>query len=575
MKSKSIGIWKSKALQGLAWSAVMFMVVACDSPVQEDLPEGTFQNGAVVTAHPEASKVGVEILKQGGNAVDAAVAVKFALAVVYPNAGNLGGGGFMVYRGQDGEIAALDFREKAPGLAHRDMYLDDQGEPIAELSRRGHLSAGVPGSVDGMVQAHARYGKMDWETLLEPAIKLAQEGFPITERQAREMNSRRESFEKYNPDGTALIKADGEWAAGDLLIQVELANTLIQIRDKGRAGFYEGEVADYIVAEMQRGNGIMTHEDLKNYEAQWREPVVGNYRGHKVISMPPSSSGGLGLIALLKSVEAFPLSQWGFQSDSTIRVMVEAERRVYADRAEHLGDSDFYDVPREMLTDSAYNAARMASMDFSQATKSADISHGVVPGKESEETTHYSIVDKDGNAVSITTTINDSYGSHVVVKGAGFILNDEMDDFSAKPGSPNMYGLLGGEANSIQPNKRMLSAMTPTILEKDGDLFMVVGTPGGSTIITSVFQMILNVVDFGMSMQEAVDAPRFHHQWYPEHIQTESEAISEEVRASLEATGYEIRNRGNIGRVDAILVLPNGHLQTGADPRGDDVAKGY
>lgn len=574
MKSRSIN--RLKTMGGVAFCALALMLTSCDAGTS--IPTGAeneFENGAVVTAHPEASDVGLQILQDGGNAVDAAVAVKFALAVVYPNAGNLGGGGFMIYRGAEGEAAALDFREKAPGLAHRDMYLGADGEPIAELSRRGQLSAGVPGAVDGMVKAHERYGKMDWAALLAPAIRLAQEGFPITERQAREMNSRKESFQKFNPNGTALIKEEGEWEAGDLLIQEDLARTLIQIRDQGRAGFYEGEVAELIVAEMERGNGIISLEDLKNYHAQWRDPVIGNYRGHKVISMPPSSSGGLGLIALLKSVEAFPLSQWGFQADSTVRVMVEAERRVYADRAAHLGDSDFYDVPRETLTDSAYNAARMASFDFSKATNSDDVFAGEIGRPESEETTHYSIVDKDGNAVSITTTINDSYGSHVVVDGAGFLLNDEMDDFSAKPGSPNMYGLLGGEANSIQPNKRMLSAMTPTIVEKDGKLFMVVGTPGGSTIITSVFQMILNVIDFDMDMQAAVDAPRFHHQWQPTHIQPEEAAIDSATRASLESTGYEIRNRGNIGRVDAILVLPDGRLQTGADPRGDDVARGY
>ena len=559
----------------LAGVGVMAWTTTACSEDGTELSSPTYKNGVVVTAHPEASKVGLEVLKNGGNAVDAAVAVKFALAVVYPNAGNLGGGGFMVYRSGDGETAGLDFRETAPGQAYRDMYLDEEGNPIAELSLRGQLSAGVPGSVDGMVKAHARYGTMDWAALLEPAIQLAQNGFPLTERQATELNRRKQTFEKYNPNGTALLKAEGEWAAGDLLIQEELANTLIQIRDKGRAGFYEGEVAELIVAEMQRGNGIISLKDLKNYEAKWRDPVIGTYRGHKVISMSPPSSGGVGLLALLKSVEAFPLSQWGFQSDSTVRVMVEAERRVYADRAAHLGDPDFYDVPQSTLIDSAYNAARMHSMDFSQASLSDEIFAGEIAAPESEETTHYSIVDKDGNAVSITTTINDSYGSHVVVDGAGFLLNDEMDDFSAKPGSPNLYGLLGGEANAIQPGKRMLSAMTPTILEKDGQLFMVVGTPGGSTIITSVFQVILNVVDFGMDMQQAVDAPRFHHQWKPEHISPENVAIDSLTRLSLEASGYTFVNRGNIGRVDAILILPDGRKQGGADPRGDDVAMGY
>lgn len=550
------------------------VLLSCGGNAPANLAENEFENAAVVTAHPEASRVGLEILKKGGNAVDAAVAVKFALAVVYPNAGNIGGGGFMVYRGNNGEYSALDFRETAPGAAHRDMYLDEKGEPITQLSLRGHLSAGVPGSVDGMVQAHAKYGSMAWAELVQPAIELAKNGFAITEMQAREMNRRKEEFQELNPLGTALIKEEGEWAAGDVLIQSDLAKTLTLIRDKGRAGFYEGEVAELIVEEMKRGNGIISLEDLKNYESKWRTPIVGNYRGYKVISMPPSSSGGVHLIGLLKSVEQYPLSRWGFQSDSTVRVMVEAERRIYADRSEHLGDTDFYNVPLEMLADSTYNAQRMASMDFSKATLSADIKPGKAP-EEPEHTTHFSIVDAKGNAVSITTTINDAYGSHVFVHGAGFLLNDEMDDFSVKPGSPNKYGLLGGQANAIEPGKRMLSAMTPTIVEKDNQLFMVVGTPGGSTIITSVFQIILNVIDFGMDMQTAVDAPRFHHQWYPEDIQAEDKAIDSLTRQSLINSGYPFSRRGSIGRVDAILVLPNGILQTGADSRGDDKAMGF
>lgn len=551
-----------------------FTVISCSDPVQDTVSTETYENGVVVTAHPEASAVGLEILKQGGNAVDAAVAVKFALAVVYPNAGNIGGGGFMVYRGQDGTTSALDFRETAPGKAFRDMYLDEKGDHITDLSLYGHLAAGVPGTVDGMVRAHEKYGTMDWAALLDPAIALAKNGFPLTAMQAGELNRRKERFQEFNPNGTAVVR-DEEWKEGDLLIQEELANTLTLIRDQGRAGFYEGEVAELIVAEMERGNGIISLDDLKNYESKWREPVVGTYRGHKIISMPPASSGGIGLISMLKSVEAFPLSNWGFQSDSVMRVMVEAERRVYADRATHLGDPDYYDVPFEMLLDSTYNAERMLSMDFTKATLSEDVYAGEVPVLESEETTHFSIVDKDGNAVSITTTINASYGSHVFVDGAGFLLNDEMDDFSAKPGSPNLYGLLGGEANAIQPGKRMLSAMTPSIVEKDGKLFMVVGTPGGSTIITSVFQVILNVIDFGMDMQQAVSAPRFHHQWQPDNIASEKEAVDPAIRQVLENSGYKFVDRGSIGRVDAVLVLSNGRLQGGADPRGDDVAVGY
>ena len=554
--------------------SLIIAVASCDTLKKDDLPP-SYRNGVVVTAHPEASAVGLQILKDGGNAVDAAVAVQFALAVVYPNAGNIGGGGFMVFRSTDGSFASLDFREAAPAAATRDMYLDEEGNPIADLSLRGQLAAGVPGAVDGMVKAHARYGKLDWAALLEPAVRLAKQGFPITAMQARELNSRKETFGRYNPAGTALIKIEGEWSTGDTLIQTELAHTLSLIGRHGRAGFYEGEVADRIVEEMARGNGIISYADLKNYEAKWREPVVSTYRGHRVVSMPPPSSGGIALISMLKSVEAYPLSQWGFQKDSTMRVMIEAERRVYADRATHLGDPDYYEVPQAMLIDSGYNAERMRNINFGHASFSSDIYAGGLPNIEHEETTHFSIVDEEGNAVSITTTINGSYGSYVVVDGAGFLLNNEMDDFSVKPGAPNMYGLIGGKANAIEPGKRMLSSMTPTILEKDGKLFMVVGTPGGSTIMTSVFQTILNVVDFGMDMQQAVTKPRFHHQWLPDEVAVEKDAVSDVVRHSLNTTGYKLIDRNSIGRVDAILVLPDGSLQGGADPRGDDVAMGY
>ena len=392
--------------------------------------------------------------------------------------------------------------------------------------------------------------------------------------QANEMNGLYNDFVNHNPEGTAFTSTKN-WKKNDRLIQKELAHTLTLIRDKGRAGFYEGETADKIVAEMQNGNGIINHEDLKNYKAIWRTPVTGTYRGYKVISMPPVSSGGIALIQLLKSVESYPLSQWGFQSDSTSQVMIEAERRVYADRAAYLGDPEFYSVPQAGLLAPEYNRARMNTMSFQKATLSSDLSEGIPAGRESEQTTHFSIVDKEGNAVSLTTTINGSYGSYVVVKGAGFLLNNEMDDFSVKPGAPNMYGLVGGKANSIQPGKRMLSSMTPSLVEKDGKLFMVVGTPGGSTIITSVFQTILNVIDFGMDMQEAVDAPRFHHQWLPDYVSVEAKAITPVVRERLQMKGYEFKERGAIGRVDAILVLPNGSLQGGADPRGDDAIASY
>ena len=552
---------------------ISFIIVSFFAIIQLNAQE-SYKNGVVVTAHPEASKVGVEILKKGGNAIDASIAVQFALAVVYPNAGNIGGGGFLVYRDAKGKTDALDYREKAPFKASEDMYWDKNGNAITELSLYGQFAAGVPGTVDGMVKAHEKYGKLNWKDLVQPAINLAQKGFKITKQQASELTNKHNDFVKYNPKTNALT-SKSSWKEGDLLIQKDLANTLKLIQQKGRAGFYEGKTADLIVKEMKRGNGIISHEDLQQYQSVWRTPVSGSYRDFKVISMPPPSSGGIALVSLFQSIENYPINKWGFQADSTIQVMVEAERRVYADRAEHLGDPDFFKVPQKQLLDKSYNVNRMKDFSFNKATPSSAIKAGEIIGKESMETTHYVIVDKDGNAASVTTTLNNSYGSLVVVEGAGFLLNDEMDDFSVKPGTPNLYGLVGGKANAIQPQKRMLSSMTPSILEKDGKLFMVVGTPGGSTIITSVFQAILNVVDFGMTMQEAVAAPRFHHQWLPDQVDYEPKAISENVRETLRKKGYNLKERKPYGRVDGILVNPNGTYQGGADPRGDDKIEGY
>ncbi|NRF39338.1 gamma-glutamyltransferase [Pedobacter foliorum] len=528
-----------------------------------------YRNGMVVSASPLASNVGLSILKKGGNAVDAAVAVQFALAVVYPNAGNLGGGGFMVFRSASGEANSLDFREKAGALSSRDMYLDSAGNAITDKSLYGALASGVPGSVAGMVEAHAKYGKLKWADLIEPAVELARNGFKVSTRQAAELNSLKETFTKFNPQGTALLKASA-WAEGDVLVQGELAGTLEQIRDKGRAGFYEGAVADSLIAEMQRGKGIITKTDLKNYQAVWRKPIIGNYKEYKIITMPPPSSGGIALLQLLKSVEAFPLKRWGLNADSTVQLVVEAERRVYADRAAYLGDPDFYKVPEQQLLNNAYIKSRMSNFSWDKATPSSSIKEGDLNVREHEETTHFSIVDREGNSVAITTTLNGSYGSAVVVKGAGFLLNNEMDDFSVKPGTPNMYGLVGDEANAIVPGKRMLSSMTPTIIEKDGKLFMVVGTPGGSTIITSVFQTILSVIEFDKSMQQAVAAKKFHHQWLPDEVYTEENALDSLAVQKLKAKGYSIAPRGPIGRVDAILRTKWGYYQGGADPRGDD-----
>ncbi len=532
-----------------------------------------YSNGMVVCAYPDAAQAGLFILKKGGNAVDAAVAVQFALAVTLPEAGNIGGGGFMVYRSAKGQTNTLDYREKAPAAASTNMYLDAAGNIIPNMSLYTHQACGVPGSVDGMVEAHRNYGKLPWAVLLQPAIALARNGFKITAHLAADLNRNQADFKRLNP-GKAYFVKNAPWQAGDVLVQTDLANTLQLISAKGRAGFYEGRVAAQLVAEMKTGNGLMTLADLKNYHSKWRKAITGKYKGYKVITMPPPSSGGIALVQLLHAIEKYPLHRYGYNRDSTVQLITEAERRVYADRSKYLGDPDFYKVPVDSLLKPEYITGRMASFAWAQATPSSTIQPGSFAGYESDQTTHYSIVDKEGNAVSITTTLNGSFGSKIVVNGAGFLLNNEMDDFSSKPGTPNMYGLVGGKANSIQPGKRMLSSMTPTILEKDGKLFMVVGTPGGSTIITSVFQTILNVIEFDMHMQQAVAAKRFHHQWLPDNITAENNALTTEAKAILTKKGYKILDSGGIGRVDAILKTRAGY-QGGADPRGDDTTAGW
>jgi gamma-glutamyltranspeptidase/glutathione hydrolase len=567
-RSVSVKPWRLAIALVFIVSLSSFMLVK-----RYAVADDTWQNGVVVCAYPDAAKVGVDILKKGGNAVDAAVAVQFALEVTFPEAGNIGGGGFMVYRSAKGNASALDFREKAPGKASENMFLDSAGNVIKGMSLSTHQASGVPGSVAGMFEAHRKYGHLKWAELVQPAIDLARNGFHITKRCASDLNYAAAEFRRLNPNESYLQK-DSPWQEGDLLIQKDLAKTLEFIRDKGRDGFYKGVVADELVAEMKSGNGLITKEDLESYRAIWRKPVIGNYKGYRVITMPPPSSGGIALMQLLECVEKYPLSRWGFNSDSTVQLCVEAERRVYADRSKYLGDPDFFKVPVDSLLNPAYNALRMSNFNWNKATPSSAILPGKFVGYESDQTTHYSIVDKDGNAVAITTTLNGGYGSKIFVKGAGFLLNNEMDDFSAKAGVPNMFGLTGGKANSIQPDKRMLSSMTPTILEKNGKLYMVVGTPGGSTIITSVFQTILNVIEFHQDAQQAVTSKRFHHQWLPDQVFIERGALDSATSANLQLKGYKIQPGGPSGRVDIIVKTPTGY-QGGADPRGDDTKEGY
>ncbi len=532
------------------------------------------EKAMVVSAHPEASEVGKQVMLQGGNAIDAAIATQFALAVVFPVAGNIGGGGFMVIREADGKVASIDFREMAPGRSTRNMYLDSLGEVDRELITATALSAGVPGSVAGMWEAWVTYGSLGWKELLLPAVPLAANGFPITEEQAERFNKYQKAFTERNPGNNYLLKEDG-WQKGDTLVQKDLAATLLRIAEQGPFDFYAGETARLIVAHMERTNGIISGEDLYYYEAVWREPVRFGYRDYQLISMPPPSSGGIALHQLLTMLEPFDLSAMGHHSVEYIHTISFAEQLVYADRSKWLGDPDFFEVPVSSLTDPVYLSERMSAFSPENAAKAEDIQPGEFTHFEHEETTHFSIVDPEGNAVAVTTTLNGGFGSKVFVDGAGFLLNNEMDDFSAKPGEPNLYGLVGGEANAILPGKRMLSSMTPTIVEKDGMLYMVTGTPGGSRIITSTMQSILNVVDHGMTMQESVSAPRFHHQWLPDEIQYEEDGINDKTLGQLKALGYELAPKQPFCRVDAILVLPDGRLEGGADPRGDDSAKGF
>lgn len=529
-------------------------------------------NGAVVSAHPLASKVGVEILKMGGNAIDAAIATQLALAVVYPNAGNLGGGGFTVARLSDGQLIAIDYREKAPGTAHRDMYIDPDGTARTDKSQDGHLASGVPGTVSGLFASH-KYGKLSFDKLIQPAIELAEKGFVIDVKEARALNRLQSDLKQFNTIMPVFVKEAG-WNEGDTLIQTDLANTLKRIQQNGAAGFYEGETAKLIVEEMKRGGGIISYDDLKNYKAQPREPHVFDYKGYKVAGMPMPSSGGLLLHQMMKMIENRNIAAMGFQSLQSVQLMTEVERRAFADRGEYMGDMDFYKVPVKALTSEKYLQDKMKDYDPQVAGSSVATKPGVAALYESEETTHLSVIDKDGNAVAVTTTLNNSYGSRTVIGGGGFFMNDEMDDFSIKPGVPNMYGAIGGDANAIVPGKRMLSSMTPTIVLKDNKPYIVVGTPGGTTIPTSVFQTLVNILEFNLSTEDAVYKPKFHHQWLPDSITIEKDYPAA-IKEGLIKMGYKLEERGGIGRTEVIKVLPDGRFEAVADIRGGDAAEGY
>ncbi|MEX0724171.1 MAG: gamma-glutamyltransferase [Gracilimonas sp.] len=549
---------------------------ASQSLTAQVLNSKSYENGMVVSADKYASEIGIEILEQGGNAVDAAVAVQFALAVTLPRAGNIGGGGFMVIHLADGETATLDFREKAPERATRNMYVRN-GEFKSDLSWEGILAVGVPGTVDGMIKAIERYGRMPMDMVIQPAIKLAREGYTLSYSQAQDLNNHKDTFKKFQASAKYFTTGDtSSFKEGDLFVQPDLAETLERVARFGREGFYSGPVADAIVNEMERYRGLIGYRDLRNYESVWREPVSAEFLGYELHIMPPPSSGSIAIAQILEMIDDYPLAEMGHNSAEYIHVISEAMRRAFADRSHYLGDPDFVNIPMDELLSEEYNNERMVSFRDDAVTSSASLEHGDIEGfTESSETTHFSIIDKEGNAVAVTTTLNGSFGSHVSVSGAGFLLNNEMDDFSAQPGEPNAYGLIGAEANAIEPGKRMLSSMSPTIVTKDGKVDMVLGAAGGPRIITATLQSFLNRAVFDMRSQQATAQPRFHHQWLPDMLFYDDFGLSPDTQSLLEERDHRMFPMPGIGRAHNIFVDQNGHLNSGVDPRGDGHASGY
>ena len=532
-----------------------------------DVQPAVASTSMVSTDAALATDVGTAILRDGGNAIDAAVATAFALAVVYPEAGNLGGGGFIVARMADGTTASLDFREKAPLAATRTMYVDAQGN-VTDQSLVGHLASGVPGAVAGLYEAHRRFGSKPWAELVAPAIRLARDGFVVNEALAKSLVGSSSELQRF-ASSRELYMRNGAWlTAGTHWRNPELAAVLERIAERGADGFYRGETADLIVAEMRRGNGLITHDDLARYRATWRDPVVTDYRGYTLVSMPPASSGGLTLALIANILEGYDLRSLGWHSPAHLHVTAEAMRRAFADRNHYLGDPDFVDIPRAQFLSDEYASQRRASIQLGRATPSTTLTHGTSGAMpEPEHTTHFSVIDAQGNAVALTTTVNDLYGSGVVVAGAGFVLNDEMDDFTSKPGVPNAYGLVQGEANAIAPEKRMLSAMTPTIVvDRAGQPVLVTGARGGPRIITGTWQVISNVIDFGMDVQTATNAPRIHHQHLPDILYAETNGLTAEMIAALRSFGHTVEDRAGVGSTNSIL-RRGGALRGAPDPR--------